>query len=162
MTIEDFDLGDWLSALRLIELGVSGDDVIAVGDWEVTLRITHRGGQFVIESTSRGAQRRGLGSFSDLGSAIRFLMLDIGSAARFERRLPPLNADLADGFTVKIGPTVTQLTWASGWADLRTDRLVARTTRVFSRLIGHPLNEVATSLLDPAGEPIFVDLKVAR
>jgi hypothetical protein len=152
--VEGFDLGGWLDPFRILPIGLGDGDVLAFTDSELTFHVAERDGVFRYETTSRGTQRVGHGSFSDLGGAVRLLMLEIGTAER-SGRLPEVDARIASGFTVEEGPTAVHLAWPDGWADLRADRSVARRSRLFSRTIGHDLAELAESLRRVDGRPLF-------
>jgi hypothetical protein len=153
-TIEGFDVSAWLSSLGMGEFGLASGDLISVGDMELGWYIAERDG-VVVERTSRGGPRAGRGSFSDVGTAVRYLMIEVAGGVRSDRRLRRLAAPTPAGAVVEDGPTAVHVRWPEGWAELHSDLSASRRARLLARAVLRPLGEVADSCLDPGGSPLF-------
>lgn len=154
-TIEGFDVSAWLSSLGMGEFGLASGDLLSVGDIELGWFIAERDGVVVVERTSRGGPRAGRGSFSDVGAAVRYLMIEVADGVRSDRRLRRLAAPTPEGAVVEDGPTAMHVRWPDGWAELHSDLSASRRARLLARAVLRPLGEVADSCLDPGGSPLF-------
>lgn len=152
--IEGFDLGSWLAPLRMAEFPPAADEVLSVGDLELAWSIAEGVGGFELRFASRGTRRPSLGSASDLPTALRFLVLEIGSGERSARRLPELPRLSTPGVTIDVSPEAAHLKWPGGWADVVGGSLLGRSA-LLACAIEHPLPVVAASILAPDGAPAF-------
>lgn len=152
--IEGFDLRSWLAPLRMAEFRATADEVVSVGDFELTWSVAEVVGGFEVRFASRGVPQRIRGSASDLPTALRFLVLDIGSGVRSTRRLPELPKLSTPGVTLDVTPEGAHLKWADGWADVADGSLLGRSF-LLARALAYPLPAVAASILAPDGSPVF-------
>lgn len=97
-----------------------------------------------------------VGTFSDVESAEKVLLLKIAAGWRSDQRLPHLSADsLATGFELDEGPASTDLRWSTGDAEFATGRPGRFAALDASRVLGHSLASVSAALERPDGGALF-------
>jgi hypothetical protein len=135
---EEFDLVAFAWRTRMSPAAKEQDDLLAFSDLEISYFVSGRNESIVVDKTSRGSQRRVLGSFSSELDALRFLVMLLGVNRRTRTAL-----ELAPGVTLEDGPTATHLTWSDGWADFPKGIGGRGNALDFSRVVGKPLDWIA-------------------
>jgi hypothetical protein len=152
--VEGFDLQAWLAPQHIRPYGRELPDLLHVGDGELSWFVTQKEDGVALEFTSRGGQRQWHGSFSDVGGAVRALMIGLGDGDRSMRRMPRLGANYARGFQLERHKRHVRLTWDAGWAELPAARS-ERQAVLFTRTVGRSLEDLARSLAATDGRPLF-------
>jgi hypothetical protein len=97
-----------------------------------------------------------MASFSDPGSAQRFLVMDMGATLRTRRRLPILRAKTpAPGFTLTRHPLKLEVEWDGGNAVFPSGYLYGN-PMLFTWCANHSLTDIVTTYRDPNGHPLLV------
>jgi hypothetical protein len=117
--------------------------------------ITFRQGSYVYESFVEN-RRFGKASFSSYRSARRFMIMDMATILRMQRRLPPLRPrNPAAGFSIERAPTAYRLVGPDCDATFSIGPNGHRYALDFSRVATAEPDQIFASFLDPAGAPLF-------
>lgn len=135
---DEFDLVAFAWRTLMSPIAKEEADLLAFSDLEISYFVSGRNESIVVDKTSRGSQRRVLGSFSSELDALRFLVMLLGVNRRTRSEL-----ELAPGVTLEDGPTATHLTWSDGWADFPQGIGGRGNALDFSRIVGKPLAWIA-------------------
>ena len=92
-------------------------DVLEFSDMEISYYIGRRGGNWVLEETSRSSQRLLLGSFETQLDAERFLAQRFGRSWRSFRSPEISHESVAEGFILEDSPTAWVLTGGGRTAE---------------------------------------------
>jgi hypothetical protein len=134
---------------------VEAPDALAAGSDGVGRVITFRQGSYVYESFVED-RRFGKASFSSFRSARRFMIMDMATILRMQRRLSPLRpSQPAAGFSIERAPTGYRLVGPESDATFSIGPIGHRYALDFSRVATAEPDEIFASFLDPDGAPIF-------
>lgn len=149
-----FDLAGWVEPFGYLQFKTRPGELVQIGDWEISWSISRRGDVYTTDFRSRGS-RSGLASASDVGGALRVVMLEIGQGHRRARRLPRLEATVPAGVDLEEGPTAFHLRWSGGWIDVRRGFHADHLARLLAASVQGSPDQVRESLEAPTGAPLF-------
>ncbi len=137
-----FDLETWAAKFRIAPFPKARktDDILVFGDMESFIYLTHRAGNYVVESRSRSSERTLIGSFETEDDALRLVVYWIGSSG--SGRDPGDLADLA-GATLDDSPIAMHLGWPGGSAEFGPGATGRGWARRFNFVRGKSLEEIA-------------------
>jgi hypothetical protein len=117
--------------------------------------ITFRQGSYVYESFVED-RRFGKARFSTYRSARRFMIMDMATILRRQRRLPPLRpSNPAVGFSIERAPTGYRLVGPDCDATFSIGPNGHRYALAFSRVATAEPDQIFASFLDTDGAPLF-------
>jgi hypothetical protein len=136
-------------------LPAAAPDVLLVGSDGVGRVITFRQGSYVYDSFA-GDRRSGKASFPSFRCARRFMIMDMATILRMQRRLPTLRpSQPAAGFSIERAPTGYGLIGPDCEATFSIGPVGHRYSLDFSRVAGAEPDQILASFLDPHGAPLF-------
>jgi hypothetical protein len=129
--------------------------VLAVGSEGVGRVISFRQKSYVYESFAED-HRYGKASFTSFRGARRFMIMDMATILRSQRRLPPLRpSNPAAGFSIERAPTGYRLIGPDCDATFSIGPVGHRYALDFSRVAVAEPDQILASFLDPHGDPLF-------
>jgi hypothetical protein len=134
----------------------TGAEILSLGDAQVGRAISYRQSQFVYEHTVGRDWRKAECTFSTAAVARRFLIAELGSIVRMQKRMRTIRPKLAGpDCSIEKGPTSFLVTSPAGQATFNLGFNGHGHALVFSWVAAASLTSIAASYRDPHGQPVF-------